>query len=195
MNSIILPGKAIRASCEECGRFTEATFAYGPFEYDGAIVDDVMRATCNVCGQVVSLAPQSSHRLRVAREEKAAKRTSIRVPMELMDFMGLRLSIAGAQTTHVELFIRALLVACDGKEAKIAKALVRLDDPVLQAPNRLTINVNLGPQLLAIVTTLMAESGLTSVSETLRRLIVLSDQKPWNESTTAEVRKLALAYA
>lgn len=64
---IALDGQPTEAPCDTCQSFTQARFGYGSFELeDGLVVENVMRATCESCGTVVSLAPQSSHLLRQA---------------------------------------------------------------------------------------------------------------------------------
>ena len=67
MKSIVIEGQLTEAPCETCERFTEARFSYGPIELeDGLVVENVMRAACETCGAVVSLAQQSSPLLRQA---------------------------------------------------------------------------------------------------------------------------------
>ena len=67
MKSIVMEGQLTEAPCEVCRRFVQARFGRGQFELeDGLVVGNVMRATCDTCGAVVSLAQQSSSQLRHA---------------------------------------------------------------------------------------------------------------------------------
>jgi len=71
MKSEVHPGDRVRAACERCGRFRPATFALGdlPLE-DGSTVPDVMRATCDVCGDIVALAQQSAPAIKAHHDAR-----------------------------------------------------------------------------------------------------------------------------
>jgi hypothetical protein len=67
MKSIVLEGQLTEAPCETCQRFTQARFGHGPVELEeGLVVENVMRATCESCGAVVSVAQQSAYLFRQA---------------------------------------------------------------------------------------------------------------------------------
>lgn len=194
MKSIITEGTVEKASCEHCQRFVEATYSYGAVEVDGLVVEDVMRGVCNLCGAVVSLAPQSAHRFKKALEDRRQKRTTLRMPQELHDFISLSLSSVGADSTHTELYFRALLLACRGQEDKVGKAVATLCSSVLNRPNSVTVNLTLGSHLLEVLERLQAASGISGVGELIRRLVVLADGS-LEKAVSRECERLAHAYA
>lgn len=194
MKSIVAEGTVEKVACEKCQCFAPATYSYGPVEMDGLVVEDVMRAVCNWCSTVVATTPQSAHRFRTAFEERRQKRTTVRLPQELLDFVSLKLSLVGADITHVELYFRALLLACRGQEKQIGGDLSRLHDLILERPNRVSVNLNLGSHLLAVLELLQQASGLRGTSEVLRRLLVLSDGS-LEAKVQPEIERLACAYA
>ena len=95
MKSIVTEGTVELTPCEQCQKLVPATYSYGPVEHEGLIVEDVMRAVCNQCGDIVATTPQSAHRFREAIQNRNAKRTTVRIPQELQDFICLNLSAAG----------------------------------------------------------------------------------------------------
>lgn len=194
MKSIVTEGTVEKAPCEHCHRFVAATYAYGPVEMDGLVVDDVMRATCNDCGAVVATTPQSAHRFKTAFEDRRQKRTTLRIPQELQDFIALSLSAVGADITHSELFFRALLLACRDKEEAIGKELREVQSAVLTRPNRVTVNLTLGSHLRGVLDKLQNASGFQGTGETIRRLLVLADGT-LESAVQAESARLAYAYA
>ena len=195
MKSILLEGTVEQAPCETCKAFTAATYAYGPVEIEpGFVVEDVMRATCNRCGNVVATAPQYSHRFRKEFDDRKNRRTTFRISQELSDFISLNLSAVGADTTHDELYFRALLVACKNREEEIGKRLISLDDKILSCPNRVTVNLSLSPHLEQILTKLQTACEIKSTSELMRRLLVLADGE-LESATLEELESLTYAYA
>lgn len=194
MKSIVTEGTVEKAPCEKCRRFVTATYSYGPVEMEGIVVEDVMRATCDECGSVVATTPQSAHRFKTAFEERRQKRTTVRMPQELLDFVSLQLSQVGADLTHVELYFRGLLLACRGREKPIGAELSKLNDPILNRPNRITVNLNLGSHLLTTLEHLQKASGIRATAEILRRLLVLADGS-LESKVQPEVERLACAYA
>jgi len=173
MQTIFLPGKSVKASCERCGHFVNATYAYGAVEFDGMIVEDVMRATCDTCGDIVGTAGQSAYLFRQASDNRSSKRTSVRVPRELMDFVATRLSIVGLKP-DLDLYLRAAILVCRGQESSVGNALVALENPVLHRPCSLSINVTFNPGLESVLEKLRKASAIQGVSELARRLIVFS---------------------
>jgi hypothetical protein len=69
--NIKIEGDKTRAACEVCQKFASATWRYGPLalKKKGLIVDGVMQAYCDVCGQSVLIAQQSAYKLREACEK------------------------------------------------------------------------------------------------------------------------------
>lgn len=176
MKSIVLEGQLTEAPCETCQTFTEARFSYGPIELEGGlVVENVMRATCGICGAVVSLAPQSSYLLRQALSRHRRRRTTVRLPQELADFIALKLSLVEMRPSKVDLFFRALLLAARGQELALGQALIRVEDPVLAQRLGVTVNLSLRPIAQGVLDQLLAQSGLRNASEVLRRLLVLAD--------------------
>lgn len=194
MKSIVTEGTVEKAPCEVCKRFVQATYTYGPVEIDGIVVEDVMRATCNDCGAVAAITPQSAHRFKTAFEDRRLRRTTIRIPQELQDFISLNLSAVGADITHVELYFRALLLACRGREDQIGKDLRSVQSPVLARPNRVTVNLTLGSHLLHVLENLQSSSQIHGAGEIIRRLLVLADG-PLESLVQKESERLAYAYA
>ncbi len=194
MKSIVTEGTVEKAPCEVCQRFVQATYAYGPVEMDGVVVEDVMRGTCNNCGTVVALTPQSAHRFKTAFEDRNLRRTTIRIPQELQDFICLNLSDVGADITHVELYFRALLLACRGREEQVGEDLKSVQSPVLARPNRVTVNLTLGSHLLHVLEELQSSSQIRGAGEIIRRLLVLADG-PLEALVQVEIERLAYAYA
>lgn len=176
MKSIVLEGDFTEAPCEVCQGFTQAQFAYGPIEMEnGATVENVMRATCQTCGSVVSLAQQSSYLLRQALSRHKRRRTTVQLPQELADFIALKLSLVGMRPSKVDLFFRDLLLAARGQEHVLGQALSKVEDPSLSQRLGVTVNLSLRPIAQAVVVQLLQHSGLRNASEVLRRLLVLAD--------------------
>lgn len=176
MKSIILEGQLTEAPCETCQKFTIARFAYGTLTLeDGLVVENVMRATCEECGQVTSLAPQSGYLLRKARTQQKRRRTTIRLPQELADFIAFKLNLVGMRPSQVDLFFRALLLAARGQEKTLGPTLLQLQDPVLEQRLGVTVNLSLRPTAQEVLNRLKDASGLPNSSEVLRRLLVLAD--------------------
>ena len=194
MKSIITEGTRGRAACERCGGFVAVTYRYGPVQLGELVVDDVMRATCDTCGAVVATAPQSAHRFRSASESRRHRRTTVRMPQELLDFVSLQLSLVGADSTHEELYFRALLLACRGNEEFVGRELLAVEHPVLLRPNRASVNLTLGPQLRSTLGQIQLASGNRSTADVLRRLLVLADGALENR-VLPEIERLACAYA
>jgi hypothetical protein len=61
-------GDTSNAICHECKTLVSTTFAHHdvPFESSGAIVADIMAATCDECGAVVAIPPQSTPAIKAA---------------------------------------------------------------------------------------------------------------------------------
>ena len=195
MKSIILTGQTTKVYCETCQRFVQATYSYGPFQFDnGVVAENVMRAVCDACRSVVAVAHQSAPLLKEALEAPAL-RSTMRLPQELLDYMGLQLDRVGTRATHYDLFLRALLLACHGKEKEIGERLSKLNDPILEQPNTATLSLTLSSNLNKIIIALGKASKIRSISEMLRRLIVLTEQPYLGKPVAQEASRLILAYA
>ena len=195
MKSIVMEGSIEKAPCAHCQRFVQATYSYGPVELElNLVVEDVMRATCNQCGAVVATAPQSAHRFKSALQDREDRRTTIRLPQDLHDFVSLNLSAAGAEASHFELYFRALLLACRGREEELGGAIGEVDDEVLHRPLRVTVNLNLRQHLGQVLSKLQVASKIKNVSELIRRLLVLGDGL-LSQDVAHETQRLTYAYA
>ncbi|MBT9583720.1 hypothetical protein IV102_10230 [bacterium] len=193
MKSIVMTGQKVKAFCPNCDKFGLATYAYGTFPFDnGVVADNVMRATCDGCGQIVALAAQSAPVLKQALEQPKTT-TTMRLPRELLDFVSVQLDQAGARSNHYDLFIRALLLACRGREESVAARLASLQDPILQLPNTNTINLAFPARLHDILIRLEEFSGISNGSELIRRLMVLAEHPPLAKEVRQETERLALA--
>jgi len=70
---VVKPGDTTKVACESCQKLTYAVFNYGTFTLDdGTVVENVMQAACEVCGQVAAIAHQSAPVIKVARERRDA---------------------------------------------------------------------------------------------------------------------------
>ncbi|MBB4188727.1 endogenous inhibitor of DNA gyrase (YacG/DUF329 family) [Sinorhizobium terangae] len=69
-------GDKSKALCEKCRKVVTTTFDYHdvPFESGIGVAKQIMAATCDECGTVVAIAPQSTPAIRVAREIASQKR-------------------------------------------------------------------------------------------------------------------------
>ncbi len=63
-------GDKSKALCENCRKVVATTFDYHdvPFESGIGVAKQIMAATCDECGTVVAIPPQSTPAIRVARE-------------------------------------------------------------------------------------------------------------------------------
>ena len=195
MNSITCPGEKELAACEKCQKFTQVTWNYGPVTFEELVVEQVMRATCDTCGEVVGTAHQSSYLFKKALRQQRQHRTTIRLPQELRDYLSLQLDRAGASVFQPEIFLRALLAACRGCEETIGQALRTIEDPVLLRPCSEVLTLTLRTPLKQTLTKLHENSGVPGVSELIRRLLVLSDTEEFYPKLKEETDRVMLAMA
>ena len=194
MKSIFVSGHKVKAYCDNCQAFVSATYAYGDFPFDrGVVAENILRATCDNCSTIVAVALQSAPMLKEALEAPETVRTTMRLPQELMDFVGVQLDKMGAQPSKYDFYLRAIILACRGKEQKIAQLLQSLKDPVLERPNTVLLKITLGSRLHEIVREIGKVSGISNLSELIRRLIVLSEAPPLNKPVVTEASRLLLA--
>ncbi len=194
MKSILLAGHKTKAYCHKCDEFRPAEYSYGEFPFDnGMVAENVLRATCDECHEIVALAHQSAPALKEALQ-KTKITTTMRFPQELLDFVGLQLDKAGGRINQYDLFIRALLIACKDKEKDFGRKIGPLKDPILERPNTTTINVALTSRLHQTLSLLVQESGIPNASEVVRRLIVLAEEPSLYKRVSAETEKLCLAF-
>jgi hypothetical protein len=192
MKSIILSGTQVTAFCPKCDEFCPSTYAYGSFPFDsGVVADRILRATCDRCGTINALAQQSAPALKEALDRSKIQ-TTMRTPQELLDFVNLQLDRAGGRLNHYDLYIRAILLACKN-DRTIASRLREISDPVLDLPANTTINIALTTPLYQILQKIVESSGLNNASETIRRLIVLSEEPKISKRVHSEAERLCLA--
>lgn len=137
-----------------------ATWGYHPDEVAGILVQDVMQAQCDTCGELLAVAGQSTHAVKRVLDDRRNHRTKLRLPRPLKDFIGLSLSQAGADATQHELFMRALFNVCLDEGAKVVAVLVKnAADPVLERPADAGVNVSMSPQVLGLVADVQHTTG------------------------------------
>lgn len=63
-------GDRSKALCEKCRKVVTTTFNYHnvPLESGSGVAKQIMAATCDECGTVVAIPPQSTPAIREARE-------------------------------------------------------------------------------------------------------------------------------
>ncbi|MHB2019991.1 MAG: hypothetical protein ACYCW6_23875 [Candidatus Xenobia bacterium] len=195
MRSIVLEGDKVEAPCEKCGGFVPATWRYLPYRLaDGRVVDDVMQAQCDTCGQVVAAADQSAHLIKQALDDRSAHRTKVRLPQEMLDFVSLQLSQTGLDATAYEHFWHALFRVCLDQGPDIIAGLIKTaEDPALDAPRRVTVNLSMGQHVDALFQH-VCKLAKMDTSKVIRRLIVLADGELHDKIVLA-LRQFALVPA
>lgn len=196
MKRVFYPGKRVKAPCDRCDAVMQATYDYGPVPYKGTVVEGVMRATCDVCGQVVATAQQSAPLFRAAVANKPrTQQVSVRIPRVLADVA--RLELAQNQATDVERFdllVKAFALSITGSSekrwAQAAEKLRSVSDPVLSLPNDCQIPMYLNDRLRDLLGRLQHAAGLPSIAELVRRILVLMES---DKKAVTELRKLLLA--
>ncbi len=182
MNGIILPGEKIEAECDHCGTFVFATYNYGKLTLQsGLTVDKVMRAVCDVCGEVLEVAHQSAHRIQEAKRKSHVKK-NFRLPQPLKDYAEVKaLEFNGEARGAVEFLVRAGLRASQRSPQSHKTLLARLaglQDPILTLPGDSPETIHLPHDLCGEVATLQRELRGVSQSDVFRRLLVASEQEP-----------------
>lgn len=83
-------GDKSKALCETCAKVVTTTFDYHdvPFEGGAGFARQIMAATCDECGTVVAIPPQSTPAIRVAREV-ASKPLEVVIAAPFMDTLDL----------------------------------------------------------------------------------------------------------
>lgn len=182
MNGIILPGEKTEAECECCGQFVAATYDYGKLALQsGLVVDKVMRAVCDVCGEVLEVAHQSVHRISEAKRKSYVKK-NFRLPQPLKDYAEVKaLELTGESRGAVEFLVRAGLRASQ-RSSRSHKALLarlsNLQDPILSLPGDSPETILLPQDLSREIANLQKELHGVSQSDIFRRLLVASEQEP-----------------
>jgi len=182
MNGIILPGEMIEAECDNCGSFVTATYNYGKLALrSGLTVDKVMRAVCDVCGEVLEVAHQSAHRIQEAKRKSYVKK-NFRLPQPLKDYAEVKaLEINGEARGAVEFLVRAGLRASlrsPQTHKTLLDRLSNLHDPILSLPGDSPETIHLPHDLSGEVANLQRELHGISQSDVFRRLLVASEQEP-----------------
>ena len=84
MKAFVTEGTVELIPCETCQQLVPATYSLGPVEHEGLIVEGVMRAVCNQCGDIVATTPQSAHRFREAVQAARLGRLRARIATTLL---------------------------------------------------------------------------------------------------------------
>jgi hypothetical protein len=179
--NIRVPGNKTKVACEKCQAFQPGTWNYGPFEMsDGSIIEQVMQAYCNVCGESCSMAHQSAWKLREAREEKEKIRTSFRISLPLFDLTAGRVSeIGGEAKRGPEIIARAVFRRLHREPKSIptfASNLKKLKSPLLRKPSK-KMNLSLTSSYSKILEQLKEATSLNQ-SEVLRRALIACESDP-----------------
>lgn len=61
----------VKIICNKCQALRECELGYGPYEFKGETVEDVYRAVCLTCGQVVAVHARSTYRLAEVTRRQA----------------------------------------------------------------------------------------------------------------------------
>ncbi len=79
-----------KAACEHCRQIVTTTFGYHdvPFESGRGVARQIMAATCDSCGTVVAIPPQSTPAIRDARD-LATEPLEVMVPAPFLDALDL----------------------------------------------------------------------------------------------------------
>ena len=181
---IFLPGETLSAICSNCGR-QESTFRYDSFPMqDGVVVENVLQAFCNQCGDSVLLPHQSTARIKQARSLNEQKTTSVRLPLVLCDIAAsLVLEAKGTPGPKSPEQVLMAFISAWIRNPKKQKALaeqLRLaaGSPVMEqsAPQKVTLILNQATQkeFLAV----LDACGLPSMSDVLRSCLLVSLEEP-----------------
>jgi hypothetical protein len=188
-----LEGTTDHLVCPTCKALREVRFSYGDAEWEGKTASNVMRGLCVDCGQVVAISAQSFHRFR-SESKPTRERTTLTIPQELEDYMRHRLSDCGARHEPTEMFLRAALVACALDMPKAVEAVKEAKPDELGLSCRSKIHLNARGNIGKILADLSKASGVSNLSELVRRLILASEGS-LKSAVEVSLVQLSLAYA
>lgn len=178
------PGQKTKVACEHCKKLQPGTWNYGTFHVsDGTPVEEVMLASCDVCGNPCSLATQSAWRVKEASERaRKKKRTSVMVTLPLQDLTASRLLALGAGEPKrgpelVTMAVLRSLLAAPKRVDSFARRLRKVSSPLLEEPRRAKMNLYLTEDLAQLLARLADKSELQK-SEVVRRSLVLAQEDP-----------------
>jgi len=180
--------------CYTCEAFRGATWAVGivPVE-DATPVPDVLRATCDVCGTVIALAPEATTRIHEAATQRGQKfRTTIRMQQALVDAVSAELSRAGADPQDFDVLLRGfgLYLLTSNRNWKSAVRLLKAvsDEPLLQRPVDATITLRLPSRMWNLLEELEDDTGVHSTSELVRRILIVVS-KDWKQAVGTQHKR------
>lgn len=195
----IYGGKKLRkAFCWKCNCFHSATFAIGGLRrWDGLSVENVLRATCDVCDSVVASAPQAAPQIGLALEERERK-TSFRVSHELTEMAQKAVAEAGlpgvTATRAVTMLVKAYLgslVDNDLKRQSTVGKCVSLG-AFPKGKSEETVSIRAHSAFFHQLEQLAVESHLPTPSDVFRCLVVLAVT---DKAAGLELKKLVTIYA
>ena len=197
MRHVLKPGDTTRGGCESCKAMVFGTYNYGQIKLtDGTVVENVMRALCDDCGEIIAVAHQSAPAIKAARAQrdltKARSRTTVRVPRPLADFAASQLLDRGANPDRLDLMLKTFVsMALDGptRRTDLVNAICSASDPVLELRPEVTLHLDLSNSLRALLKELQAQSGLRNLSDFVRRMLVVMDA---DAQTDESMRKVVL---
>ena len=189
---IRLPGEKTKVACEVCKKFQPGTWDFGTYYLqDGRAVEQVMMASCDVCGYKAGLATQSAWRIREARENSLKRRTSVMVTLPLQDLAASKiLDLGGEPKRGLELIALAVLKSLKSDPASVkafAQKIKRLQSPLLQGPASVRMNLSLSPDLRSVLREVSKSSRLNQ-SEVVRRALVVGE----SDKTLTSLMKASL---
>lgn len=185
--------------CYYCEGFRNAVWGTGTIPVDGADpVENVLRATCEVCGTVIALSPQATPRLREALASRRKRfRTTIRVQKDLATAVAAALSRTGVEPGDFDLLIRGFVIylLASPRNWKSAIPLLReVDDSVLARPVDTSITFSLPPRVWNLLEELGDDTGIQNISDMVRRILVVVSKVGHKKSPpyVDAIRRLAL---
>ncbi|MFC5760410.1 hypothetical protein [Rhizobium sp. GCM10022189] len=100
-------GDRSEALCETCRKVVTTTFGYHdvPFESGLAVAREIMAATCDECGTVVAIPPQSTPAIRTARDiASRSLEVVVAAPfLEMLDLAAYRIDPSAGSTLRKSL--------------------------------------------------------------------------------------------
>ena len=142
---ILKVGDKSQAICPRCDCLVDTTFDLRPvhLEETGTTVENVLVGICDSCGETVTIPPQSTPRLKEARERKTRK-LEVRVPHHLSDLLGLvAQEFDVPKDTFAPLLFRYYLHECTESPALANRVCSLAKDDVLSGPKDSRISLRL----------------------------------------------------
>lgn len=189
--NIKMPGDKTESACETCQRFAEATWQYGPLRLkNGTIVDKVMQAFCDTCGESLLVAQQSVYKIKEAREREQKIRTSVNLTAPLKDLVYSLVFQKGAEPERgpeliLKVFLTDLLRDPD-RISDIVDELRSVDKRLLRGRKDQKVDVSFPSDMFSTLDTLAQKTGFRR-SEVMRRALWASYKRPQLENDISKI--------